>query len=101
MTETLIPYAVIWAALAVIVIGLAFYRRVVASHEDDCIHIRDDEAQLLTQQGVLAHKLDMIDRWGKILTGVVAVSGAVLGVLFVYWSWVEKNASSANLPILR
>ena len=101
MTQTLLPYAVIWAALALIVLGLAFYRRTVASHEDDCLHIRDDEASMLAQQGVLAHKLDMIDRWGKILTVVVAVYGGVLGVLFVYWSWVEKNASSTNLQILR
>jgi len=101
MTQTLIPYAAIWAALALLVIGLVFYRRTVASNEDDCLHIRDDETQLVTQQGVLAHKLDMIDRWGKILTGVVAVYGVVLGGLFVYWSWIEKNASSANLPILR
>lgn len=101
MTQTLFPYAVIWAALALIMVGLAFYRRTVASHEDDSLHIRDDETAMLAQQGVLAHKLEMIDRWGKVLTGVVAVFGGVLGVLFVYWSWVEKNASSTNLPILR
>jgi len=101
MTHTLIPYALVWAVLAIIVIAMAVYRRSLANQEDDTLHIRDDEVQMVAQQGVLAHKLEVIDRWGKILTGVAALAGVVIGGLYVYWSWLELNASSSNLQIIR
>jgi hypothetical protein len=101
MTHTLIPFAVIWVALALIVIGLAAYRRVVAAHEDDSLHVREDEIQIVAQQGAIAHKLEVIDKWGKILTVVAAAYGVVLGGLYLYWSWIEMNATSTNLQILR
>ena len=101
MTHTLIPYAMGWAALAILVIAISAYRRTLANHEDDSLHIRDDEVQMVAQQGVLAHKLEVIDRWGKILTVLLVALGVVLAGIYMYWSWIELNASSSNLPIIR
>lgn len=101
MKETLIPYAIAWGALAVFILGLAIYRRVIADREDDLLHVRDDEAQLIGQQGVVAHKLQVIDKWGKILTTVAFVAGMVIAGFFVYGSWVERNVESQTIPILR
>jgi hypothetical protein len=101
MTHALIPYAVIWGIMALVVIGLAVYRNLVSSHEDDSLHVRDDEAQLVASQGMLAQKIGVIDRWGKTLTVLVFISGVILGGVYVYASWVENNAASTNLQILR
>jgi len=101
MIEKLLPYAVVWAVMAAIVLGLAIYRRVIAQQEDDLLHIRDDEVPLVAHQGVIARKLSVVDRWGKILTAVTFAYGVVLAVVFVYWSWLENNATSATLPIIR
>lgn len=101
MIEKLMPYAILWAVMALFVLGLAIYRRMIAQNEDDLLHVRDDEAQLVAQQGAVANKLSAVDRWGKILTAVTFAYGVVLAVVYVYLSWLENNASSATLPIIR
>lgn len=101
MTQQLIPYAVIWALLTLVIVGLALYRKTIAVQEDDTLHIREDEVQLVASQGALAHKLGSIDKLGKVLTVLAFVYGIALASLFVYWSWVEKNASSVNLQVIR
>jgi len=35
----------------------------------------------------LAHRLEMIDKWGKMLTVVVAVYGLALGAIYLYQAW--------------
>jgi hypothetical protein len=84
----LIPFIVSWAVLATIVLALAVYRYFVARNEDDCIHV--GVSHVSTQQNV-AKKLDGIDKWGKLLTIVVAVYALVIGGLFMYSSWIESG----------
>jgi hypothetical protein len=101
MNPAFVPLLAMWSALALTVIGLAMYRRSVAGHEDDFLHVRDDEANLVAAQGAVAHKLESIDKWGKILTVVVGVTGVALGAYFVYWSWLQQNAAANNLQLIR
>lgn len=49
---------VLWMLLAVVVIGLALYRNLISRGELDIIHVRDAEAELITQQESIAHRLD-------------------------------------------
>ena len=81
----------VWAVLALIVLALAIYRKVLASKEDDTMHLADAEANLVSQQNVLADKLDVIDKWGKILTIVVVAYGLVLAGSLLYQGWVEAS----------
>jgi hypothetical protein len=69
-------------ALAVIV--LLVMRKMVASKEDDNLHVLDGVPTTATQQVTLAHKLDVIDKWGKILTVIALVFGLAIGALYVY-----------------
>jgi len=75
----------IWAALATVVLGLAAWRKLVSRNEDDFIHVND--VKLNARQSEVAHTLDSIDRWGKILTIVVAAYGLVLLAAYMYSSW--------------
>lgn len=87
----LTPLAVSWAVLATAVLVLAFYRRSVARKEDDYLHVNSDVA---AQQTAVAKKLEGIDRWGKLLTIIVAAFGLILFVLFMYNGWVNPPRPS-------
>lgn len=82
----LLPYAIAWAVLAVIVLILAIARKQVSANEDDSIHLSGGEASV-SEQVTIAKKLSAIDRWGKILTVVLAVSGLALAILYGMQMW--------------
>ena len=84
MNINLLPYAIFWGALTITVLGLVFYRRLVASHEDDSLHL---EGNITVSQAALAHRLESIDRWGKMLTVVVLVYGLALACVYLYQVW--------------
>jgi hypothetical protein len=85
----MIPLFAAWLAMACAVAGLAIYRRRIAIHEDDMLHVRDSEAARISEQVSTAERLDMIDRWGKVLTVIVAVYGLLLAVAYFYQIWIE------------
>jgi len=84
---TIVPFAVAWAFLVIAVILLAAYRRMTALHEDDYLHVSEGEAQAIPKQVALASKLEVLDRWGKILTIVSVATGVVLGLIYLYQLW--------------
>ena len=88
-------WVILWIALALCVAVLAFYRRVVASQEDDIVHVISGESRVLTQQVTFAQKIDKIDFWGKTLTIVLVVYGLILGAWMLYQLW-EQSTRVAN-----
>ena len=84
MNVNLLPYAVFWGVLAIVVVFLIIYRKSVSSQEDDSIHL---EGNMPTEQVSLAHRLELIDRWGKTLTVIVAVYGVALAGIYLYQIW--------------
>jgi hypothetical protein len=88
-------YFVLWGILALVIIGLAVYRKMVASKEDDTIHLSAGESAI-SQQSAIAEQLAAIDRWGKILTVIAVVAGLVLGGLYLYQVWVNQARTIAQ-----
>jgi hypothetical protein len=84
MNINLQPYAIFWGALTITMLGLVFYRRLVASHEDDSLHL---EGNIEGIQAALAHRLESIDRWGKTLTVAVMVYALALAGVYLYQVW--------------
>ena len=84
MHINLLPFAIVWGVLFLAVVCLLLYRRSVASHEDDSIHL---EGSVSAQQVGLAHKLASVDRWGKTLTVIAVVFGLLVGGMYVYQIW--------------
>ena len=70
--------------MALAVVFLIIYRKTVSSHEDDSLHL---EGGAPGEQVTLAHRLALIDRWGKTLTVVVAVYGVALAGIYFYQIW--------------
>ena len=88
--SNLLPYAIAWAVLAVVVLVLAIVRKTISSHEDDSIHLSGGAAAVSEQVSV-AKKLETIDRWGKILTVVLGISGLALAVVYGIQVWEASS----------
>jgi hypothetical protein len=87
-------YLATWIPLAVVVGVLAIYRNMMASHEDESIHVLDGDAPQAAAQVKLSHKLEVIERWGKILTTILVVYGLAIGAMYLYYVWQQ----GAKLP---
>ncbi|HET7214555.1 MAG TPA: hypothetical protein VFL79_13265 [Terriglobia bacterium] len=87
-------YLATWIPLAVFVGVLAIYRNMMASHEDETLHVLDGDAPQVAAQVKLSHRLEVIERWGKILTAIVVVYGLVIGALYLQYVWQQ----GAKLP---
>ena len=83
------PLAVLWLLLAVVVLALIAYRKVVSTKEDETLHLGNAAAS--TEQLTVAHKLEVIDKWGKLLTVVAVVSGLLLAAGYTYQTWLSSG----------
>ena len=77
----------LWALLAATVLALIVWRKTVARNEDDQLHVLQTAAA--TQQAEVAHKLEVIDKWGKIVTAVTVAYGVLIAGLFIYQTWMQ------------
>lgn len=91
MMTNLIPHIVIWAVLATIVVILAIYRRKIGSGADETLHVLDGEAGAMDAQTLVAKKLAVVDRWGKILTAVVVIYLLAIATMYFYTVFQDKS----------
>lgn len=87
----LIPYVSVWAVMAISVLALALYRMAVASHEDETLHIGENQARLVAEQTKLFRKIEAIERWGKTLTVIAVLYGLALAIVYLYHAWQESS----------
>ena len=80
--------------MAISVCVLIVWRKAVASHEDDCLHMTNVDA-VVPQQMAVAHKLETIDKWGKMLTAITVIYGLAIAGVYFYQMWV---ATSTTIP---
>jgi hypothetical protein len=86
-----VPLVILWILLGLTVLTLFVWRKTVASKEDDNLHIMDgSSAAKNVEQEKVAEKLNVIDKWGKIVTVVAVVYGVILGGLYAYQSWIQS-----------
>lgn len=90
----LMPYTVVWACIAGAAILIALYRKFITRNEDDYIHVAEGEAKAIPNQIAMAQKLDVIDRWEKILLITAAATGVALGAAYIYNLWVASSTIS-------
>lgn len=87
----LLPFAVVWVVLFVVVIVLIFYRRSIAAREDDTLHVLEGDQKQVEEQFKVAKKLEVVDKWGKILTLVTVLYGLVLLGAYAYFRFLETT----------
>lgn len=93
----LFPFASMWVLMATTVIALFVWRKMVASKEDDNLHLVGGASAEKTaqQQAALAQKLELIDKWGKIVTVLTVVYGLVLCGFYAWQIWIEHTYTGA------
>jgi hypothetical protein len=89
--NTLYPYLAVWAVLVVILVVLYIYRRRIALKDDETLHVLDADVGMVAQQATVAKKLEVVDRWGKILTILVVLYSLALAALYIYVVWQEST----------
>jgi hypothetical protein len=81
----LTPYVILWALLGIAVLTLAVYRKLVMLHqEDELVHLGAGEEKMIPHQVALAHKMDVVDRWGKTLTVLTVAYGLLIAAAYLY-----------------
>jgi len=82
------PLMIIWFIIGLATAGLALYRKLLSMREEDLIHLAPGEEKLIPQQVDMAHKMDVIDVWGKSLTAATVALGLVVGAVYLYHAWL-------------
>ena len=92
MNTNFVPFLVLWGAMALSVLALIIWRRQVAQNEDDSLHVLHSETAV-PQQVAVAHKLEVIDKWGKLLTIVTVAAGLAIAGVYFYQLWVSTSTT--------
>lgn len=83
------PWAILWSVLAIVVLVMAGYRKIISGKEDETLHLSSPTAN--AEQVTVGHKLEVIDKWGKLLTIIAAAFGVLLGLAYTYQTWVQSS----------
>jgi hypothetical protein len=86
---TLTPFLVLEIVLVLAVIAMIVWRKMISRNEDDTLHVMHGAGPSV--QSELAQKLDVIDKWGNILTVITVVFGLLVGAAYVYQTWVTSS----------
>jgi hypothetical protein len=89
MSVGFMGFTFVGLALVAVIVALALWRHLIAVHEDDTLHVASGGA--VAQQTHVAHQLDAIDRWGKILTAIAAVYLICLFGYYCYSEWLVRG----------
>ena len=87
-----LPLAIVWIVLALVVLALFLWRQAIARNEDDSLHVMHGT---LTSQTSLSQKLDVIDKWGKILTVITVLMGLLIAAAYIYGQFVGRPSVGA------
>ncbi len=74
-------YVILWAVLALVVVGMAIYRNILGIHEPALHVARRSET---TQEAEEFSREENIERWGQRLTVIVIVYGLVLASAYLF-----------------
>ena len=83
------PFTVVWAALAAVVAVMAGYRRSISVKDDESLHLANPTDTV--HQVEIAHKLEVVDKWGMLLTIIAAIYGLLLVLAYTYQNWIRAT----------
>jgi hypothetical protein len=80
----------IWGVAIAGLMCLLLYRKFLEQYEDDFLHITHADVQSLRQQATTSHKLDVLDRWVRVILLIVITYGACLAAAYLYRVWESR-----------
>jgi hypothetical protein len=94
MNFDLRPLIGLEVALVLAVFALIAWRKAVSREEDDTLHVL--QAETISHQSAVAHKLEVIDKWGKTMTAVAVVFGLLVAAAYIYQVWIQGTQVPAG-----
>ncbi len=91
MNFDLRPLFAIWVIIAAAVAVLVVRRKMVTRDEEDSVHVLESGAAVSSHQVAVAQKLEVIDKWGKILTAIAVITGLLLLALWAYQMYLSNS----------
>ena len=89
----LTSFWIIWGLFALVVLGLFLFRQKIAANENDSVRLAVGEESAIVTQQEIGRKLEVIDKWGKILTVVAGVFFLILFAVQIYALWTASNVA--------
>ncbi len=90
MNFNLMPLYILGLLLVLAVIALAAYRKILALHEDDALHVVEG-SDAVSRQAALAHKLNVIDRWVQVTTVAMVICLILIAAIYFYQQWARQS----------
>jgi hypothetical protein len=89
----LTPYIILWSLLGLLVLGLAVYRKLITTHEEDAlVHLSQGEERLIPHQVAVNVKIHKIDRLGEVLTVATVVCGLAIAASYLWGAWQASES---------
>jgi hypothetical protein len=87
------------------VLVLLIYRFLLTAHEDTSIHVDVAERSLAEQQAGIAHRVELVDYWGRLLTIVTLLYGLGMAAGVPLQTWVfpkdrDNGIATFDEPLL-
>ena len=92
MKSSWIPFISIGVVLVLAVLAMIIWRKRAASNEMDSIHVLADEV-MIPRQVAMAHKLEAIDKWGKLPTAATVAYLIALAGIYLYLTWIARSTA--------
>jgi hypothetical protein len=83
----------LWSGLLLATVAVSVLRWNAGQKEDDHLHMLDD-AKLISAQIATAHRLDVLDRWMRVLLVLTLLLGLAVGALHLYNVWLQATYTS-------
>ncbi len=90
MNFNLMPLYILGLLLVLAVIALAAYRKILAMHEDDALHVVE-RSDAVSRQAALAHKLNAIDRWVQVTTVTMVICLIIIAAIYFHQQWARQS----------
>lgn len=91
MPANVMPLAISWAVLTLIVIALAIYKKRLDGHIDEHIHVSTAEEGVIKETVAETHRSELVEKWGKALTVIVFLYGLLIVGMLAYHQWVISS----------
>ena len=82
---------IVWSAMALLVLMTAVYRKVIARQDDSILHLHGNEGGRVQHQAEVAHRLELVDRFGRLSTIAVSLLGLAIAAAYFYDGWVKSS----------
>jgi hypothetical protein len=78
--------------LTLVVMSLLAWRFMLSKQEDDSVRLVHGTSNM-SRQAMVAHRVEAVDKWGRLLTIVTVVYLIIIGSIYLYRYWIYTSTT--------